>query len=99
LHYAVKGYSSPEQVKRVTSSSDYPERLKEAQRAEAEHLQKLKDEEPKRKADSIAKVEQDLKRKIMIEKVKRRNDSINKTREAERNAYLDEQREAQRKNR
>lgn len=99
LHYAVKGYSSPEQVQRVTSSPDYPERLKESQRAEAEHLQKLKDEEPRRKADSIAKVEKDLKRKIMIEKLIRKNDSINKIREAERKAYLDEQREAQKKNR
>jgi len=51
----------------------------------------------------IAKVEEQKlliqKRKIMYEDITRHNDSVKKIREAKREAYLDEQREAQKKNR
>lgn len=100
LYRIQKGHSHPNYVKRVMASKQWKEQQKFA---EEEELKNYAERVEKRKQDSISKVEEqklleEQQRKLFL-KVQREQDSLTKVRKDEREKYLEEQREAQRKNR
>lgn len=102
LFREVNGYSHPDYVRRVTSTKAYADYVAETNRLEEERIRKYNEEAPKRRLDSIAKIEklaqEELKRKEKILKLQKQQDSINKNTQKDRDAYIEKQKQEQRKN-
>lgn len=102
LFREVNGYSHPDYVRRVTSTKAYADYVAETNRLEEERIRKYNEEAPKRRLDSIARIEKlaqdEQKRKEKILKLQKQQDSINKNAQKDRDAYIEKQKQEQKKN-
>lgn len=100
LYRLTYGHSSPDYVKRVMESDAYKKEVAENQRTEEIRYQESK---LRQQNDSIAKREKDLRDnqnlQDAIAKSRSKQDSIDAKNKSDRDAYLEDQKKQQKKNR